>query len=274
MGFAELVLLCYAVGSMGSVLGLFPRWQVLRKPAAWAIAAGFAAHTLLVAKSFGISGVESLSKGQVIQIMAWSLVFVYCVTWWRLRFPLLGLTAGPLALALFFLATRAGNIESGLPESMTGMFFVLHLVVLFVNFALITLGMGTAVYYLALHRKLKSKKIPLKTEANTPALATVDRVNRLIVLYGFPLFTIGLLTGFGWARVVRDAFISSDPKEIASVLLWLLYSLIFMQRFVLGWQGRKAAIMLIVLFLATLCSLAGVNFFMSSHHNFFHPRMF
>ena len=274
MGFAEIVLACYALGTLGGLLGLFARWHTLRKPAAWAIAVGFAVHTLLVLKTFGLSGMEEFSRGQAIQVMAWSLVFVYCVTWWRLRFPFLGLTAGPLALALFLVASRAGTVEAGLPDSMTGAFFILHLVVLSLNFALITLGMGAALYFLALHRKLKSKKIPVTAEANTPALATVDRINRLIVLWGFPLFTIGLVTGFGWAHVVRGAFISSDPKEVASVLLWLLYALVFMQRFVLGWQGRKAALMLIVLFLATVCSLAGVNFFMDSHHNFFQPQVF
>lgn len=274
MGLADIVLICYALGSLGGILGLFPRWHSLRRPAAWAIAAGFAFHSLLILLLFTGNAIEDLKRGQLIQIMAWSLVFVYCVTWWRLRFPFLGLTAGPLALALFFFASAAGNIEGGLPEAMTGAFFVLHLAVLFVNLALITLGLGSALYFLNLRRNLKSKKFPSDTEANTPALSTVDRINRLVVLWGFPLFTIGLVTGFAWALVTRGAVVTSDPKEVASILLWLLYALVFMQRFVLGWQGKRAALMLIVLFAATLLSLVGVNFFMDSHHNFFQPSVF
>lgn len=274
MGFADIVLICYALGSIGGILGLFPRFRSLRTPAAWAIAAGFAAHSLLILFLFTGNDIEELKRGQLIQIMAWSLVFVYCVTWWRLRFPFLGLTAGPLALVLFFFSSMAGTIEGGLPEAMTGAFFVLHLAVLFVNLALITLGLGSALYFLNLRRKLKAKKIPSEADANTPALSTVDRINRLVVLWGFPLFTIGLVTGFAWALATRGAMITSDPKEVASILLWLLYALVFMQRFVLGWQGKKAALMLIVLFAATLLSLLGVNFFMDSHHNFFQTPVF
>lgn len=274
MGLADIVLICYTFGSVMGLLGLFPSCRALRKPGAWAIAAGFAAHTLIVPSLFFAHGIKDLSRGDFLQIMAWSLVFVYCVTWWRLRFPILGLTAGPLALVLFFSASAMGNIEGGLPQAMTGAFFVLHLVVLFTNLALITLGLGSALYFLSLHRRLKAKTLMTESDARTPALATVDNINRLVVLWGFPLFTVGLATGFAWAHVSRGAVFTSDPKEIASVCIWLLYSLIFMQRFVLGWQGKKTAVMLIILFAVTVLSMVGVNFFMDSHHNFFQVPVF
>lgn len=274
MGFADITLICYALGSLGGILGLVPLWRALRKPAAWLIAAGFAAHTVLIVQSFLFRDIAEFSRGQLVQVMAWSLVLVYCVTWWRLRFSILGLTAGPLALALFFFSTVSGGIEGSLPTSMTGAFFVLHLVVLSLSFGLVTLGMGSSLYFLNLHRKLKSKKIPAAADANTPALATVDRINRLVVLWGFLFFTIGLTAGFAWAWMERGATVSADPKEVASILLWLLFALVFMQRFVLGWQGGKAARMLIILFVAILGSGIVVNFFLSSHHNFFQPLLF
>lgn len=273
MGFEAIIILCYAVGSICGVLGLMPRWRGLHRPAAWAIATGFAAHTLMIAMAFVSNGLDTFSRGQLIQVMAWSLVFVYCISWWRLRFSILGMTAGPLALILFLFSSALGNVEGGLPEAMTGTFFMLHLGVLSVNFALISLGLGSALSFLSLHRKLKSKKFPLETTPHTPALATVGRINGLVILLGFPLFTIGLVTGFVWAHIVRDAAVTADPKEIASILVWLLYALIFVQRFVLGWQGKKVAVMLVVLFVATLFSLAG-NLFMDSHHNFFQTPIF
>ena len=274
MGFSSVVMASYALGSIGSIFGLFPWGKGIRRPAAWVIAAGFAAHTLLVASLFVSLDVEELSKGAFLQIMAWSLVLVYCVAWWRLRFAFLGLTSGPLALALFYISSAATDVQAGLPEFMPGTFLFLHLGVLFLNLALITFGLGSALFFLTLHRALKLKTILRNMGGDAPALATVDRINRLVVLAGYPLFTIGLLTGFFSAYIARGNVLTSDPKEVVSVLLWLLYTVIFLQRVAFRWHGRKAALMLIVLFLATVCSLIGVNFFMDSHHNFFRTSIF
>lgn len=274
MGFADWVFVFYALGTIGSILGLFPRWNMLRKPAAYCIGAGFAVHTLAVVSMFFASDINEFSRGQLLQLMAWSLVFVYCVAWWRLRVAFLGITAGPLALLLFFSAAAAGSVDANLPESMTGAFFILHLGMLFLNLALISLGFGSALFFLNLHTKLKSKKALPDASGGAPALATVERINSFVVFAGFPLFTVGLLTGFAWAYLARGAVFTSDPKEIVSILLWLLYAFIFLQRAVFGWQGRKGAIMLAILFAATLCSILGVNFFMDSHHNFFQTPMF
>ena len=269
MDFSDIVLICYTLGSLGGVLSLFTSWSALRKPAAWSLAAGFIVHSSLIVSFFVRGDSDMVSRGELLQILIWSLIFIYCVTWWRLRSSVIGLTAGPLALALFFFSSILTSVDGGLPRHMTGAFVVLHLVVLSVNFALITLGFGSALYYLNVRRKLKSRKLLPIDDAYTPSLTVLDRVNKLVVLWGFPLFTIGLTTGFVWALVSRGAMVTSDPKEIVSILLWLLYALVFMLRFVLGWQGKKAAITLLILFAATLCSIAGVNFFMDSHHNFF-----
>lgn len=274
MGFAEIILGCYALGSFCGFLGLLPRFQELRKPAAWLFAGGFAAHTVLILSVFLSRDIAAFTRGHMLQIMAWSLVFVYCATWWRLRFPILGLTAGPLALALFVFASTADALQGGLPVTMTGAFFVFHLGVLSLSFALMALGMGSALYFLTLHRKLKAKKIPATSNCNTPSLARVDALNRRVLLWTFILFTLGLISGFGWALAERGTAVTSDPKEITSILLWLLYAFAFMQRFVLGRQGRKTAVMLIVLFVATVIALLSVNLFMDSHHNFFQPLMF
>ena len=278
MAFADLlripVIGCYAMGSLGLILGLFSRWRVCRKPATWCIAVGFCLHTFLVLALFLGLNLPQMTKGIFLQGMAWSLVLVYCVTWWRLRFSLLGVFAGPLALFLFLLSGDVASISAGLPEKQTAAFFLFHTVVLSLNFSLITLGFGSALFFLSVHKKLKTKSLAPAFDSASPALTTIDRVNAFVVLAGFPLFTLGLLTGFAGAYLTRGHALSGDPKEIASILVWLAYAYGFIQRAVFGAQGKKAARMLLFLFAITLCSLLGVNFFMDSHHNFFRTRLF
>ena len=270
MSYADLAIIaCYALGTAGGFLGLFPRWRRLRAPAAWCTAAGFALHSLTMLVLLAATGVDTLSKGALLQLMAWSLIMVYCVAWWRLRFALLGLTAAPLALVFFLAAAGAGDAPGAVPEGLTKAFFVLHMGVLSLYMALVTLGFGASVCFLSLHRKLKSKIMLAEANSDVPALATLDRVNYWVVVAGFPLYTLGLLSGFARARAAWGQTLSWDPKEVISLLIWLFFALIFHQRIALGWQGRRMAVMLICLFAVTVASVLGVNMFMDSHHNFF-----
>ncbi len=270
MGFADtLIIICYALGSLGGVLGLLPGRRGLRAPAAWCTAGGFTAHTLTMFLLLATTPLDGLSRGALLQLMAWSVVMVYCVAWWRLRFSLLGLTAAPLALILYCAAARAENVQGAIPEVLTRAFFLLHLGVLSLYLALITLGFGSSVFFLNLHRKLKRKSGFSDADVDTPALSTVDRINHWVVVAGFPLYTVGLLAGFIWARTAWGRILSWDPKEVVSLLIWLFFALIFHQRVALDWQGRRMAVMLICLFAVTVASLLGVNLLMDSHHNLF-----
>ena len=106
--------------------------------------------------------------------------------------------------------------------------------------ALFLLAGGAAGLYLFAERRLKQKR-PAKGRANLPALDTLDRaVHRFLVL-GFPLLTLGVVTGTIWAKRLE----MGAPEEVLRIVLgyatWLLIAMVLLLRVAAGWRGRRAA---------------------------------
>jgi ABC-type transport system involved in cytochrome c biogenesis permease subunit len=81
--------------------------------------------------------------------------------------------------------------------------------------------------------------------------------------------TVGLITGFVYAKTVWGKFWSADPKEIWSIITWLLYAALLHGRLMIGWRGRRSAVMAIVGFAVILFTFLGVNFLFEGHHEVF-----
>ena len=79
---------------------------------------------------------------------------------------------------------------------------------------------------------------------------------------GFPLYTLGLMSGFIWAPMA--AAVVENPKVLLSLLVWFLYALFFYQRTALRYRGRKTAIMAIVIFAISALSF-GIDYAMFHH---------
>ena len=130
------------------------------------------------------------------------------------------------------------------------------------------MAFGAGLVYLYLERKIKTKaKLP-NFSKDLPSLETFDRANHWAVCIGFPLYTISMLSGFVWASFTWKRVISWDPKELISLVIWLIFALLYHQRLGLGWRGRKPAKTAIVLFVLCMVSLLGVNFLLPTHHSF------
>ena len=84
------------------------------------------------------------------------------------------------------------------------------------------------------------------------------------MVVGFPLYTLGLMSGFIWAPMAKA--VAENPKVLLSLFIWFLYALFFYQRTALRQRGRKTAIMAIVIFTISALSF-GVDYTMSSHHS-------
>jgi len=146
---------------------------------------------------------------------------------------------------------------------------IAHVVTCFVGYAAFAVSFGVSSLYLF---KLNAENRPSKREGGLmdylPASSLLDEVGYKTIAIGFPLLTIGIITGAFWANVAWGTYWSWDPKETWSLIVWLIYAAYLHARITRGWKGKKAAVLSIVGFLATVFCYLGVNLILSGLHSY------
>ena len=71
--------------------------------------------------------------------------------------------------------------------------------------------------------------------------------------------------GFAYASIVWRSPWNWDPKEIFSLVTWIIYASLH-ERLAVGWRGRRAAWLSIFGFSAVLITFLGVNLLLKGHH--------
>jgi cytochrome c-type biogenesis protein CcsB len=102
--------------------------------------------------------------------------------------------------------------------------------------------------------------------ANT--METLDEVGYKTIAIGFPLLTVGIITGAVWANKAWGTYWGWDPKETWSLITWLMYAAYLHARLTRGWRGKRAAILSMVGFLAVIFTYLGVNLLLSGLHSY------
>jgi cytochrome c-type biogenesis protein CcsB len=101
-----------------------------------------------------------------------------------------------------------------------------------------------------------------------PSLDVLDEVSYRGVAFGFPLLTIGIITGAIWADQAWGSWWSWDPKETWSLITWLYYGAYLHTRLTMGWRGRHSAILAVIGLVAVLFTYLGVNLLLSGLHSY------
>lgn len=217
---------------------------------------GFFLHSIVIIRIFSENQGSALATGDTyLSILAWSVLVIYFFFWWRFRLAFMGMTALPLALLLFISSMALSNVQVLMPRELTLLFFSLHIGSLVLTLAVLTMAFGAAVAFLHYNKKIKSKAGLKSMGKDTPSLSIFDRVNHLGVSLGFPLYTLGLFSSFVWYWITPGKTFSWDVMKITSLGVWVLFAFLFHQRILLGWKGRKPAMMMIIVFVAMIISL-------------------
>ena len=95
----------------------------------------------------------------------------------------------------------------------------------------------------------------------------MDTISYRALSIGWPLFTLGMITGSIWAESAWGSYWSWQPKETASLLVWVLYLAVLHLR-TIGWRGRKMAWLSIAGFLFVLISFFVVSRIGVGKHTF------
>ncbi len=262
------IMILYASSTVFGIIGLMLRKQPLRILASGLAICGFALQTFDMMRGSHSLMPGGLSGGTYLQILAWFMVLCGMGGTWKLRSttPLVFIT--PLALMLFLMSWSFLSIQVTLPASLGGPFYALHIGSLYLSLALMALSFAAAIIFIYVEKLLKSKAALSGFRQDFPALDILDKINAISVILGFPLFTLGILSGFLWAGSTWGKTLSGDPKEIISLAIWAIYAWLFHMRVIQGRRGRKPAIMAIWLFGLSVFSMLIVNSFMDTHHGF------
>jgi cytochrome c-type biogenesis protein CcsB len=179
----------------------------------------------------------------------------------------LGAFVAPLAFVFsIFAAFLPGEIAE-LAPALNSYWLPVHVLLLFVGDAVFAVAFGAGIMYLLQEKQVKQKKMGAIFK-RLPSLDVLDDINYRCLTIGFPLLTVGIITGSIWAEYAWGSYWSWDPKETWSLITWLLYAALLHGRLTVGWRGRKAAILAIVGFCAILFTFLGVNLLLPGLHSY------
>jgi len=264
----NIILILYALASFGGLAGMLLRNDMFKKISSYIVLLGFSIQTVSLAMGSHSVLPGGLSWGAYLQLMAWFLVLCGLTGWFIFKEYSSAIFSAPLALLIFSISQLFLDYQVMLPKELTAYFYALHIGTLFLSLALISLGFGAGLLFIQMERKIKSKTKLKDFQKDFPALNILDKINAITTFIGFPLYTIGLVSGFIWAKPAFGLTISGDPKEIVSIAIWFAYSLLFHNRLTQNWRGRKPAVLSVWLFCLSVFSLLIVNSFMDTHHAF------
>lgn len=162
---------------------------------------------------------------------------------------------------------------------------MMHVTVMILSYAALILGSLLSIGYLVITGAGPSGSLSSNVETSTPQpqstmqinlnssyrlnlAKTLDNLSYRVLGLGFPLLTIGILSGAVWANEAWGSYWSWDPKETWALLTWLVFAIYLHTRLTKGWEGRKPAVIASLGFVTVWVCFLGVNLIGEGLHSY------
>ena len=267
--FASMVLFIVYIAGRGKAVAL------IATLAGWI---GFAANTGAIAmrwmesKQMGYGHAPLSNLYESVVFFAWSILLIYLLFDLKYKQRAVGAFVLPFAfLGMIWAQLRLNDAIEPLVPALQSNWLTYHVITCFIGYAAFAMACGVSIMYLV--KVGKEEKSPSDTPAGGmvgmfPSAKVLDDLNYKAIMVGFPMLTLGIITGAAWANYAWGTYWSWDPKETWSLIVWFIYAAFLHARFTRGWVGRKAAWLSIFGFAATVFCYLGVNLVLSGLHSY------
>ncbi|MBI2088998.1 MAG: cytochrome c biogenesis protein CcsA [Deltaproteobacteria bacterium] len=256
----------YLLATASFILYLVLSKELFARLSPIVLLAGFFVHSSALGIHFFQAGYPAVTQfREALSFYSWLMVGIYLVVQIKYRLNVLGCFIAPLAFLMSLAAFAFGTGSEEIPPALKTYWLPLHVTLAFLGNAVFALAFGVSLMYLLQEYQLKSKRVPRLYE-RFPSLETLDRLNYLFLVWGFPLMTLGIVTGSMWAGIHWGKYWSWDPRQISSAITWLLYGTLLQGRIAAGWRGKKAALLTIIGFAVVLGYFLSAGSLFPSRH--------
>jgi cytochrome c-type biogenesis protein CcsB len=245
---------------------------VFGRMATFVSVAGFAANTVAIiirwveSYKLGIGHAPFSNLYESLIFFAWTTMLLYLIVERRTKNKTSGAFVTPMAFLAMAYASFSPNVNSGIQPLIPALksnWLISHVITCFFGYAAFGLSFGLSFMYLL-------KRLEREDGSNIflrliPRADILDELNYQMVVIGFLMLTLGIITGSVWAHSAWGSYWSWDPKETWSLITWLIYAAVLHSRLVRGWKGKRIAILCFVGFSCVLFTYFGVNYLAGLH---------
>ncbi|TDO49703.1 cytochrome c-type biogenesis protein CcsB [Kribbella sp. VKM Ac-2571] len=203
--------------------------------------------------------------------LAVAIVYLIFVQRYKLQYLGLGVTfvvAAVLGLATLALYTPAGPLVPALHSY----WLVIHVSAAAISGGAFTVGGLLSVLYLVkarAERRALAGGTMAASLRRLPSAEAMDGTAYKVLAFAFPLWTFGVLVaGPIWAEHAWGRYWGWDPKEVWSLVTWVVYAAYLHARATAGWRGSGAAKIAIVGWFVFIFNFVGVNLLVSGLHSY------
>lgn len=250
-----------AVLVIGTTLAAVGEWR-RREVAARAGAAALAMAWVLELAALTLRGVTDAdvplrTGAEYLLVLGWFVLTLHLLLWFRSGIRALALVLPPIA-AVMIVAAHLLPSSSVVPGAGPGrIWLVFHTSVATAGMAALAVSFAMSVLFLIKDRALRARGGP-KLLTRLPPLETVDRIGFHALMWGFPLLTIGIVSGMVYNEELHDRLLTWGFKEVFPVLAWGVFAVLLWARFARGVRGRRSALLSIAGFGLGLLTLFGM----------------
>ena len=258
-----------------------PAWRAIREAGRWVVAAVTLAAVGAAAQTTAV-----ITRGLAVHRAPWGNMYEFvtaltCVAAiffliamiryraWTLGVFVMGAVVVTLGLAETLIYTAPGDLVPALQSYWldihvtamtlaTGIFFVaavLGFVYLWVDRYTRRVAAGRAAPDNGIVRRL-------------PAIEQLDRLTYRTIVFGFPVWTFGVIAGAIWADQAWGRYWGWDPVETWAFITWVLYAAFLHARATAGWRGRRAHYVQLLGFASLTFNILVVQVFIVGLHSY------
>lgn len=131
----------------------------------------------------------------------------------------------------------------------------------FIGYGAFAVAASLGIMYLFRVRSERSGRTHGFAMRTLPDLQHIDRLMFEAIVLGFSAYTLGMILGVAWSYGESGEFWPWTTKQVAALVVWLIYLFYFCSRTLYQWHGSRMAWLAIIGFGVSVFCFAGMNLF-------------
>ena len=215
-----------------------------------------------------------------ILFLTWVLTCILVVGESKTKSRVLGSIISPITLLLVSFATLTlpSSMQkiSPLVPALQSNWLMMHVSMMMASYAVLLAGTLFSILYLIINSIIEKKEqefsnleIEKKRQMKRKFfIENLDLWSYKLITFGFPILTIGIISGAVWANEAWGSYWSWDPKETWALITWLTFSAYLHSRLIQKatrvYSAKVASIGFLIIWICYL----GVNFLGQGLHSY------